>query len=216
MTKLVDVTLTVPNFTIPSLTLLENVTIPTTFESTLITLNNSLPSLSDLKAKMDSIIDTPFEMLKSEINNTRLEIAASFNSSILPIPSLTSFAATDANSLDNELCSGLDTSLIDDTANALHKLSNVAIGLMFFLLFMVWAALCFWEWNRWRTMQSTIDAVEDEWKRNNSRDAWRMVAIVEHPVLEKYGSRILERLTPATRTRTNIRWLRNSLFYSRL
>jgi hypothetical protein len=208
VTSHVDVTITVPSFTIPSLTALENVTIPTSFESSLITLNKTLPTLSDLKAKMDAILDTPFEDLKVLINATRLEIAASFNSSILPVPSLNTLAADQSLSLQSSLCGDLDTSLIDDTAKALHKLSNVAIGLMFFLLFAIWAILCFLEWRKWKALRDTVETVEEEARRaGGTMDAWRMVAIVEHPMLEKYGSRVLERVAPAPHMRTNLRWL---------
>ncbi|WVQ81342.1 hypothetical protein IAT38_003465 [Cryptococcus sp. DSM 104549] len=206
VTSLVNVNLSVPTFSIPSLSFLANVTIPTTFEDSLVTLNSSLPTLAELKDKMNEIIDVPFEALIAQINATRLEMAASFNDSILPVPSLTTLSANSANDLNNELCTDLDTSLIDDTANALHKLSNVAIGLMFLLLFLVWAALAVWEWRKWRVMKNTVEAVEDEWRREGRADAWRMVAIVEHPVLEKYSSQILERLAPRARTRTNMRW----------
>lgn len=41
--------ISVPQFSIPSLSLLENVTLPTDFENSLIALNNSLPSLSQVK-----------------------------------------------------------------------------------------------------------------------------------------------------------------------
>ncbi|ORY24192.1 hypothetical protein BCR39DRAFT_582344 [Naematelia encephala] len=206
VTSNIGVTISVPTFSVPSLTSLENVTIPTGFEDTLIKLNNTLPSLDDLRDKIDSIIDTPFELLKSDINSTRLEIAVSFNASALPVPSLSSLAASQGNSIQDTLCSDLDTSLIDDTAKALHKVSNVAIGLMFFLLFLVWGAMCFWEWRKWRAMKETVATIEDEWARTGSRDPWRVVAIVEHPVLERYGTAILHRLTLAERTRTNIRW----------
>ena len=46
--------ITVPQFNIPSLTALQNVTIPTDFEDALVKLNNSLPTLDQLK---DSITD---------------------------------------------------------------------------------------------------------------------------------------------------------------
>ncbi|WWD21193.1 hypothetical protein CI109_105677 [Kwoniella shandongensis] len=206
VTNLVHVNLTIPQFSIPSLDFLANVTIPTTFEDGLISLNSTLPTLAELKQKMDIIIDTPFELLIKEINSTRLEMAASFNSSLLPVPSLSSLAASDANDLNNDLCTGLDTSLIDDTAKALHKLSSVAIGLMFLLLFLVWAALAIWEWRKWRTLRNTVETVEEEWRREGQADAWRMVAIVEHPVLEKYSSGVIARVAPKPRTRTNIRW----------
>lgn len=208
VTNLVDVTLSVPQVTIPTLDALANVTVPTSFEDTLIAINNSIPSLAQLKADMDRILDTPFQLLITEMNNTRLEMAASFNSSILPVPSLSSLSAQNAHDLSNTLCSGLDTSLVDDTAQALHKLANIAIGLMFLILFLVWGALLYWEWRRWRAMKETVNVVEEEWARNGARDAWRVVAIVEHPVLERYGGVVLQRLAQNETTRTNIRWYR--------
>jgi hypothetical protein len=211
VTSHVDITISVPNFDIPSLSALQNVTVPTTFESTLLTLNKTLPDLSVLKAKMDALLDVPFEDLKSLINSTRLEIASSFNQSILPVPSLNSLAQNDAHILQSSLCGDLDTSLIDDTASALHKLSNISTGLMLFLLLAVWGVLCFWEWRRWTTLKATVGAVEEEWELQDGRmDAWRMVNVVEHPMLEKYGSRVLARVAPAPRTRTNLRWLGES------
>ncbi|WRT69250.1 uncharacterized protein IL334_006234 [Kwoniella shivajii] len=206
VTSLVNVNLSVPEFTIPSLDFLANVTIPTTFEDSLIKLNTSLPTLGELKQKMNAIIDVPFEALIKEINETRIEIASSFNSSLLPVPSLSSLSANKANDLQTDLCTNLDTSLIDDTAKALHRLSNIAIGLMFLLLFCIWAALVIWEWRKWGVMKNTVEAVEDEWRRENNVDAWRMVAIVENPMLEKYSSNILERMAPSNRMRRNLRW----------
>lgn len=205
VTSKLGVNISVPEFSIPELSALENVTIPTTFEDSLIKLNNSMPNLDELRTMLNDLVDTPFEELKSSINSTRLEMAASFNETILPTVSLQTLAASDSSNLQNELCNGLDTSLIDDTANALHKLSNVAIGLMFLLLFLCWAALCVWEWYRWRAMKQTVEAVQMEMDRGQT-SAWRMVAVVEHPILERYGTRILDRFTQQDRTRNNIRW----------
>ena len=211
MTSKININIDIPEFSIPSLSSLENVTIPTGFQDSLIKLNQTIPTLSELKEKMNDIIEIPFEKLKVEINETRIEMAASFNSSILPVPSLSSLSASKSNELNSELCGDLDTSLIDDTAKALHKLSNVAIGLMFLLLFLVWAAMCFWEWRKWRALQDTVELVEDEWKREGTRDAWRVVAVVEHPIAEKYGSPVLHRMTSNPRTRANLRWYSKSI-----
>ena len=185
---------------------MENVQIPTGFEDSLVKLNTTLPTLAELKEKMNDLLEIPFEALKKEINETRIEMAASFNSSILPVPPLSQLSASKADQLNTELCSDLDTSLIDDTARALHKLSNVAIGLMFLLLFLVWATLVFWEWRRWRALKDAVETIEEEWERDGRKDAWRCVAVVENPVLEKYGSPVLTRLAPSRRTRTNLRW----------
>ena len=187
---------------------MQNVIVPTTFEDSLIKLNTSLPSLSDLKQKLDDIISTPFELLKKEINETRFEIVASFNDSALPVPSLKQLSADGSSALKQELCGDLDTSLIDDTANALHKLSTVAIGLMFLLLILIWTALCFYEWRQWRALKNTIETVEEDWKRDDARDAWRVVAIVEHPLLERYGRRVFDRFKMGETAEMNTRWYR--------
>jgi hypothetical protein len=211
LTSKINIDISVPEFSIPSLSALENVTVSTGFEDSLIKLNMTLPTLAELKEKLDELISVPFEALKKEINETRLEMAASFNLSILPVPALSSLSASKADELNQELCSDLDTSLIDDTAKALHKLSNVAIGLMFLLLFLVWGAMVFWEWRRWRALKDSVDMIEDEWKQDGSKDAWRVVAIVENPMLEKYGSPVLHRLAPNRRTRTNLRWFSKAI-----
>ena len=47
--------ITVPQFSIPSLDALQNVTLPTDFETSLTNLNNSLPTLDQLKDKVESM-----------------------------------------------------------------------------------------------------------------------------------------------------------------
>jgi hypothetical protein len=46
--------ITPPQFNIPSLSLLQNITLPTDFENALISLNNTLPTFSELK---DAVTD---------------------------------------------------------------------------------------------------------------------------------------------------------------
>lgn len=92
---------------------------------------------------MEALIDKPFHALKAEINETRLEIAATLNASAFPVPSLKSLGAEDTTSLKAELCNDLDTGFIDDTAGALHKLGTVAIALMCLVLVLGWCTLAF-------------------------------------------------------------------------
>lgn len=58
VTSIVNVNLNVPQFTIPSLDALSNVTLPTGFEDALIKLNNSLPTLDTLRDELDSMYVT--------------------------------------------------------------------------------------------------------------------------------------------------------------
>lgn len=47
--------ISVPQFSIPSLSALQNVTLPTDFETALTNLNNSLPTLDQLKADVEKM-----------------------------------------------------------------------------------------------------------------------------------------------------------------
>lgn len=55
VTSVVGVNLSVPQFTIPSLNALANVTLPTGFEDALVKLNASLPTLDDLRDSLDAL-----------------------------------------------------------------------------------------------------------------------------------------------------------------
>lgn len=205
VTSLVNVNLAVPQFTIPSLSGLQDVKISTDFQDSLVTLNASLPTLSKLKDKIQDIVSIPFEALKREINETTHELAAGFNSSLLPVPTLESIQAAKAGQPD--YCTSLDTSIIDDTAKSIKHLSNVAIGLMFLVIFLVWLTLAIWEWWKFRMMRSQVEAVEQEWQRSGKAgDGWKMVAIVEHPMLERYATGAVQRLASSDRGRRNWRW----------
>lgn len=55
VTSIVNVNLNVPQFDIPSLNSLANVTLPTGFEDALLKLNSSLPTLDELRDKLDAM-----------------------------------------------------------------------------------------------------------------------------------------------------------------
>ncbi|CCL98651.1 uncharacterized protein FIBRA_00653 [Fibroporia radiculosa] len=156
--------ISVPQFSIPALTELENVTLPTDFETTLIKLNDSLPTLSALKSDIDSIVDTPFELLKKEINDTFAGF--SFNSSVLPIP--------EQNTLS--FCNDLDTSFIDDLGEALLKVAKIGIIILVVLALLLLGANCAFEWYKWHLLKKHLQ---------NTRDAWTTDPSVYHSSLTK-------------------------------
>ncbi|TXT09106.1 hypothetical protein VHUM_02580 [Vanrija humicola] len=208
--------ISIPAIEIPSLRFLHNVTIPTTFEDSLIKLNQSLPTLDEVRGLLDKVIDMPLDKLIKEINVTRHEIAAQINDSILPTPSLHSLGAGNAAQLQAELCSNVDTSLIDDTAKALHTLGTTAIALMILLIILGWCVLAFWEWQRWRCMKQSVEAVQTELASHGAPDAWMVVSAVEHPVLYRYGVPVLRKVAPTPRLRANLRWLLSYLAHPTL
>jgi hypothetical protein len=60
------------------------------------------------------------------------------------------------------------------------------------------------------------EEIEREWEREKTMDVYRMVAIVENPVLERYGSMVLQRVAPKPRTRMNLRWYSKSTCHTSL
>ncbi len=208
-----NVNLNVPQFTIPSLKGLENVTLPTTFEDSLIKLNASIPSLSEFKNLLADILDVPFEALRQDLNRTFTGLAQSFNTSALPVPgsSLSSLAvrATTTNTT-LDLCSSMDMSFIDDISASLSHLANVGIGLLILCFCLMWLGLIGWEWFRWRRLNENADVVEkqlmDDVRDGRKSDGMRLVQMVEHPMIERYAGAVLGRITRDPRMQSNLRW----------
>lgn len=156
--------ISVPQFSIPSLSDLENVTLPTDFETALIKLNASLPTLSTLKSEIDSIVDTPFELLKKEINDTFANLT--FDSSVLPVPQ--------QNTLT--FCDNLDTSFIDDLGQDLLKIAKIGIIILVLLALLLLGANCVFEWYKWHLLKKHLQ---------NTRDAWTSDPAVYHESMTK-------------------------------
>lgn len=60
----------VPQIAQPDLAALDNVRMPTSLQDSLQRLNSTLPTLTELKKKMDAIIQGPFEELKTDVNKS--------------------------------------------------------------------------------------------------------------------------------------------------
>ncbi|KAI8992983.1 hypothetical protein BD414DRAFT_482951 [Trametes punicea] len=163
--------ISVPQFSIPSLDALQNVTLPTDFEDSLKKLNNSLPSLSDLKKTVDSIVDTPFELLKKDINDTFAGLT--FDVNALPVP--------EQNTVS--FCDQMDTSVVDDLGRDLVKAVKIGIVIMVILILLLIAANCALEWYKWRVMKQHFQ---------RTRDAWITDPAVQHVSLSKSSAPLVD------------------------
>ncbi|KAI0358490.1 hypothetical protein OH77DRAFT_1435078 [Trametes cingulata] len=163
--------ISVPQLSIPSLDALQNVTLPTDFEDALKKLNSSLPSLSDLKDKVDSIVDTPFELLKKDINDTFSGL--SFDVSALPVP--------EQNTVT--FCDQMDVSVVDDLGRDLVKAVKIGIVIMIILIILLIAANCALEWYKWRVMKQHFQ---------RTREAWTSDPAVHHVAYSKSGAPVVD------------------------
>ncbi|KAI0630411.1 hypothetical protein C8Q77DRAFT_1212103 [Trametes polyzona] len=163
--------ISVPQFSIPSLDALQNVTLPTDFEDSLKKLNSSLPSLSDLKDKVDAIVDTPFELLKKDINETFSNL--SFEVNALPVPQQNTVT----------FCDQMDVSVVDDLGRDLVKAVKIGIVIMIILIILLIAANCALEWYKWRVMKQHFQ---------RTREAWMTDPAVHHVAVAESGAPVVD------------------------
>jgi len=123
----------IPTIDIPELSALENATIPSTIVDALTDLNSSIPTLDEFRAQMNSLISTPIEALRSNINSTLSNRTVEVE--MLPVPAKQTV----------EICTDLDTSWIDDVGHDLGKFVKIAMGLVVLLMVLFMLACRSWE-----------------------------------------------------------------------
>ncbi|CAE6400145.1 unnamed protein product [Rhizoctonia solani] len=164
VTRIINVNLDVPQFSIPALSGLDNIRIPTDLQDGLTKLNSTLPTLDQLRDTVDKIIAIPFNELKKEINETFASPAMRFNTSVLAVPARSNI----------QFCDGLDTSIVDDLGRDLRKIGLIGIILLLVVLVLLILGAMAVEWYKWRVLQSELD---------RTREAWSTDSNVQHPQL---------------------------------
>ncbi|KAH8814549.1 plasma membrane fusion protein PRM1 [Flagelloscypha sp. PMI_526] len=140
-----------PQITVPDLSSLDNVQLPASISDTLNQLNSTMPTFQDLKEKLEAIIDTPFELVKKDINDTFA--AMSFTASGLPVPDQTRLS----------FCGDVDTSIVDEIGAALIKTAKIGIIVLIILALLLIAANCALEWYKWRCMKRHLEYTRQAW-----------------------------------------------------
>ncbi|KAF8710863.1 plasma membrane fusion involved in cytogamy, partial [Rhizoctonia solani] len=164
VTRLVNVKLDVPQFSIPALSGLDNIRIPTDLQDGLTKLNSTLPTLDQLRDTVDKIIAIPFNELKKEINETFASPSMRFNTSVLAVPARSNI----------QFCDGLDTSIVDDLGRDLRKIGQIGIVILLLALVLLILGAMAVEWYKWRVLQGELE---------RTREAWSTDSNVQHPQL---------------------------------
>ncbi|PPQ70294.1 hypothetical protein CVT25_014616 [Psilocybe cyanescens] len=211
--------ITAPQITVPSLDGLQNISLPASFTDSLTTLNASLPSISDLKDKVDAIIDTPFELLKKDINDTFAGI--NFQPDGLPVPELSTLS----------FCHNLDTSVIDDIGRDFIKTAKIGVVVLVLLALLLIGLNCLLTWYKWRCMKSHLQYTREAWISDptmvhskptssspqitmSDHNLLMLNANSEHPLITRITNQLSARfkLTPAQHTHTQ--WFFNYIFHA--
>ena len=185
----------------------------------LTSLNNSIPTLDELRASLNSVISAPVNSLRSTIATNLGN--ATIDVELLPVPAKETV----------ELCTGLDTSFLDDVGHSLAKVIKVSMGLIVLaaVLFIVACAL-FERW-QYRSFLEGVARARESWLLDlghspvaptatiDARDALSdrnllsFLSASNHPTLSLVLSRIANRLRLLPSTRSSLYWFGAYIFH---
>lgn len=196
----------------PNLDFLNNVTLPSGIVDGLTSLNYSIPTLDELRASLNSIISQPVDSLRATIA-TKLG-NATIDVELLPVPSKETV----------ELCSGLDTSFLDNVGRALAKVIKVSMGLLALAaVLLIIACALFKRW-QYRNFLEGVTRARESWLIDlghsplgpssavDARDALSdrnllaFLSASNHPTFSLFLSRIAHRFRLLPSTRSSLYW----------
>ncbi|KAG6817485.1 hypothetical protein H0H87_008110 [Tephrocybe sp. NHM501043] len=209
--------ITVPDIPVPNLDALANVTLPDSFTQALTNLNNSIPTVAELKDKVESIVDQPFELLKKDINDTFGAI--NFDASVLPVPQ--------QNTLT--FCDNMDLSVVDDVGHDLIQTAKIGTIILIVLALVLVGLNCLLEWYKWRCMKAHMQWTREAWTSDptmahtkgvttpavslNDHNLMILNANSSHPLLTRISNNMskLFHLTPTQHI--HLQWFFNYVFH---
>ncbi|CAL1706675.1 unnamed protein product [Somion occarium] len=209
--------ISVPQINVPSLDGLQNVSLPSDFQDALIKLNNSLPTIAELKDKVESIVDKPFELLKKDINDTFNGI--SFNQSTLPVPQQNNVV----------FCNDMDTSVVDNLGSDLVKIAKIGTVILVILALLLLGAHCALEWYKWRCMKQHLQYTREAWttdptlSQSGSKSAPTIImtdhnllmlqAASQHPLLTRIANQMTALLRLSPSQHIHLQWFFHYVFH---
>ncbi|KAI5477803.1 plasma membrane fusion protein PRM1 [Pseudohyphozyma bogoriensis] len=141
-----------PQISVPTLSALSNVTISTSLISSLESLNSSIPTLDELRASLDSLISTPIDALRTQVNSSFSN--ATISVELLPVPAKQNV----------DLCGQLDTSFIDEIGHVMKKFAKIGLGLVGLAAVLLIVAGIFWERYRYRAFLEGVARARQAWQ----------------------------------------------------
>ncbi|KIM31343.1 hypothetical protein M408DRAFT_327585 [Serendipita vermifera MAFF 305830] len=165
----------IPQFSIPSAAQLSGIQIPTTFEDQLRSLNSTIPTLQDLREKLDSLIAVPFQLVKKEINDTFLASQASFIATPLPVPQEKTVS----------FCGDTISSSFDSLGDELAGIAKTGIFIVIGSMVLFFLGYAFLTWYSQRSLRNNIERIRLLWFGNGTATTDRLLAfdaLIAHPI----------------------------------
>lgn len=144
--------LNAPTIAVPSLTALQNVELPHEIQDGLVKLNETLPTLQQLRQTMNQLIHTPFEQMRQDVNATIAGFR--FNHTVLPVPQMQNLS----------FCQKIDTSPIDRLGHELAVAARWALAMLAVVALAVVLVSAAREWCAWHKEQQGIKRTTALWR----------------------------------------------------
>ncbi|KAK9897961.1 hypothetical protein P389DRAFT_210332 [Cystobasidium minutum MCA 4210] len=135
----------------PNLDFLNNVAIPDSFLQTLVSFNDSLPTLNELKDKMNGVIEIPFERLRAEINTNLGSVT--IDRGAFPVPEKETLA----------FCKNLDYTFVDEVGHTLVKVAQYGIIVIVVFILLHISAMVFLERRWFADLSEYVDRSRETW-----------------------------------------------------
>ncbi|KAJ7091868.1 plasma membrane fusion protein PRM1 [Mycena belliarum] len=210
--------ISVPTISVPDLSGLDNVQLPQSFTDSITNLNNTLPTFKELKQVVEKFIDTPFELLKADINETFSGL--SFNSSILAVP--------EQNTLS--FCADLDTSVIDDIGRDLVKVAKIGTLILILIILILIGLNCLLEWYKWRCTRRHLEYTRQAWTTDptlyhqgsggtpnvslTDHNLLMLQANGAHPLLTRIANTLSAKLRLSPSKHISLQWFLHYIFHA--
>ena len=164
-----------------------------------------------------SRLDTPFEAVKAEINDTLLGF--NFNTSILPLPDRSTIT----------FCDDLDLSIVDDLAHDLLELAKIGLILVAVLILVLLIGQSLLEWYKWWCLKRHLEFIRKAWMSDptvvhigpasaptmtlSDHNLLMLQADSAHPLLTRIANKITSLLRFNRSQYINLRWFFHYVFH---
>ncbi|KAG5720326.1 Plasma membrane fusion protein PRM1 [Termitomyces sp. T112] len=206
-----------PSIPVPNLDALANVTLPDSFTQALTNLNNSIPTVAQIKNEIESIVDQPFELLKKDINDTFSAIT--FNASVLPVPQVNTLS----------FCNDMDLSVVDDVGHDIIQTAKIGTVILIVLALVLVGLNCLLEWYKWRCMKRHLEYTRQAWTSDptmvhaqvasapvvtlTDHNLMMLNVSSAHPLLARIANNISKLLRLSPLQHTHLQWFFNYIFH---
>jgi hypothetical protein len=142
-------------------------------------------------------LNTPFDLLKTEINNSMSGL--SFNISVIPVPA--------QNTLS--FCDGMDLSVVDELARDLKQAALLGIYLLVATAILLLLGNFLWQWYHWRSLIRQLSFARDQWNQDPTPTNHNLLMLdifFHHPLLVRLANWFARRFSLSPNAYVHLRW----------